>query len=730
MTLFHSLRGRLLILTALGFTIGLVAVTLAGSALMAASSRADAAAAAQGLLREYANAIRGDINRAAGLAKQLATTAQALAASETKSRDDLGRVVTGLVDDNPDLLGMTLVFEPNALDGRDAEFVGHPYAEANSGRFATYIYRDDRRDIAVEKLDMTDPAAEVWYVGPRDAGRPLLTPSYSDTVGGVETLLTTIATPIKQNGKVIGATGVDFALSHISAMIGALKPFDTGSVALIDGGGQWLANPDQKLLGKKADDPSVVQLGDLARREGVAERILDNGLYQAAIAVTFPGIQETWLLVLSAPESAMVEGATTARDQMLLIAAGILAAALIAAFVASTQFVRPIEQITSVMRRLADSDFAITVPFVMRRDEIGGMARSVEVFRNAGIRNRDLEADAQASRERAEKERLELQRLAEAQAEERLNQATAALGHGLGRLSAGDMTCEIATPFSLQLEPLRQDFNRSVRQLRGVLADVAASVAIVTRGARDVSAASDDLARRTEQQAASLEQTAAALEQITANVKSTATRTSEARTTVHGARAKADQSEQVVGDTIAAMQRIESSSQRIGQIIEVIGAIAFQTNLLALNAGVEAARAGDAGRGFAVVAQEVRGLAQRASEAAREIRQLVTDSASAVGEGVKLVGDTGGCLSEIADLVISANSHMEAIAIASQEQSTGVSEVNVAVNHMDQGTQQNAAMVEQMRSAGSALALESVRLSELLSQFQVEEGAAAARRAA
>ncbi|MBB1248576.1 HAMP domain-containing protein [Rhizobium sp. G21] len=513
-------------------------------------------------------------------------------------------------------------------------------------------------------------------------------------------------------------------------MIGALKPFGAGTMALIDGGGQWLANTDQKLLGKKVDDPSVVQLGDLARRESVAERVLDNGLYQAAIPVTFPGIQETWLLVLSAPESAMVEGATTARNQMLLIAADILAAALIAAFVASTQFVRPIEQITSVMRRLADSDFAITVPFVIRRDEIGGMARSVEVFRNAGIRNRDLEADAQASRERAEKERLELQRLAEAQAEERLNQATAALGEGLRRLSAGDMMCEIATPFSLQLEPLRQDFNSSVRQLRGVLADVAASVAIVTRGARDVSAASDDLARRTEQQAASLEQTAAALEQITANVKSTATRTSEARTTVHGARAKADQSEQVVGDTIAAMQRIESSSQRIGQIIEVIGAIAFQTNLLALNAGVEAARAGDAGRGFAVVAQEVRGLAQRASEAAREIRQLVTDSASAVGEGVKLVGDTGGCLAAISDLVVSANSHMEAIAIASQEQSTGVSEVNVAVNHMDQGTQQNAAMVEQMRSAGSALALESVRLSELLSQFQVEEGAAAARRAA
>jgi methyl-accepting chemotaxis protein len=730
MTRFHSLRSRLLILTAVGFTIGLVAVTLTGSAIMAASSRSDAAAAAQGLLREYANAIRGDIIRAAGLARQLATTAEALAASDGKKRDDLGRVVTGLVSDNPDLLGITLVFEPNALDGRDADFVGHPYAEAHSGRFATYVYRDDKHDIAVEKLDMTDAAAEVWYVAPRDAGRTLLTPSYSDMVGGVDTLLTTVATPIRRDGKVIGATGVDFALAHISSMIGALKPFKTGSVALIDGSGQWLANPDKRRLGKKADEAAVLELGNVARRDGLAERVLDNGLYQAAIPVVFPGVKESWLLILSAPESAMVEGATSARNQMLMIAAGILAAALVAAFVAATRFVRPIEEITSVMRRLAGSDFAVTVPFVGRRDEIGGMARSVEVFRTAAIRNRDLEAEAAISRDRADKERLDLQRRAEIQAEERLNQATSLLAEGLRRLSSGDMLCEIGTPFSAQLDPLRLDFNASVRQLRGVLADVAASVAIVTRGAQNVSLATNDLAKRTEQQAASLEETAAALEEITANVKSTAQRSSEARGTVHGARAKSDQSGKVVDDTILAMERIENASRRIGQIIDVIGDIAFQTNLLALNAGVEAARAGEAGKGFAVVAQEVRALAQRSSEAAKEIRQLVTDSAEAVGQGVRLVGDTGGCLSEIADLVISANGHMEAIATASQEQSAGVSQVNVAVNHMDQGTQQNAAMVEHMRSAGAALAQESARLSALLSHFQVEEDAVAERKAA
>jgi len=720
MVLFHSLRSRLLALTAVGFIVGLASVTVTGSALMSASSREEAETAAQSLLREYANSIRADVTHAAGLGQNLATTAQALAASETKNRDDLGRIVRNMVEGNPDLLGVTLVFEPNALDGRDADFVGHPSSEATSGRFATYVYRNEAKQIDVEKLDMTDDAVDVWYTAPRDAGRAMITPSYVDQIDGKPTLITTLAAPIKADGKVIGTTGVDFALADISHMIAELKPFKTGTVSLIDGADQWLANPDKALLGQKVTNGAILAFSAAAKKDGAAERVLDHGLYQAAVPIVFPGASEKWLLILSAPESAMVEGATAARDRMLLISAAILLAALVGAFFAATGFVRPVEHITAIMRRLADGDLAIAVPFVNRRDEIGGMARSVQVFQQAAIRNQDLETDAASSRERAEEERAALQRRAEQEAESRLNHATASLAEGLRRLAAGDMFCEIETPFGARFEALRSDFNTSVRQLRAVLADVARSVSTVNSGAQDVSSTSSQIAQRTEQQAASLEQTAAALEEITANVKSTSDRTSEARRTVREARSKADQSSGVVNETIAAMERIEHSSGKIGEIIDVIKEIAFQTNLLALNAGVEAARAGDAGKGFAVVAQEVRALAQRSSDAAGEIQQLIGAAAHAVGDGVKLVGDTGQCLGEIVELVVSANAHMEAIATAAQEQSLGVSEVNSAVNHMDQGTQQNAAMVGQMNSAGAALAKESLKLKELLAHFRFE----------
>jgi methyl-accepting chemotaxis protein len=279
------------------------------------------------------------------------------------------------------------------------------------------------------------------------------------------------------------------------------------------------------------------------------------------------------------------------------------------------------------------------------------------------------------------------------------------------------MMCEINQSFAPQFEALRHNFNTSVTQLRTILVEFERSVTTVSSGAGEISTASNDLARRTEQQAASLEETAAALEQITSNVKSTSHRAADAREVVRNVKLKADQSGAVVQEATSAMARIERSSQQIGQIIGVIDEIAFQTNLLALNAGVEAARAGDAGKGFAVVAQEVRELAQRSATAAKEIKQLIATSEVAVGEGVDLVDSTGSCLAEIETLVRAANEHMEAIAIAAQEQSSGLTQVNSAINHLDQTTQQNAAMVEEMSAAGSGLAEECVALDGYLSKF-------------
>jgi methyl-accepting chemotaxis protein len=242
---------------------------------------------------------------------------------------------------------------------------------------------------------------------------------------------------------------------------------------------------------------------------------------------------------------------------------------------------KPIGVITQSMAALAQGDLKIAVAGVDRRDEIGEMARSVEVFQQAAIRNKALEDQTAEARVSAERERIDVQRRAEAEAEERLTQATGALATGLRSLAAGDLVCEIDVALAPQFEALRHDFNASVTQLRDAMLGVGQAASLVNSGSYEISQASDNLSKRTEQQAASLEETAAALEEVTANVQSTSKRAGDARDLVRGARSRAENSSQVVNNAVSAMGKIEHSSKQISQIISVIDEIAFQTNLLA-----------------------------------------------------------------------------------------------------------------------------------------------------
>jgi len=299
------------------------------------------------------------------------------------------------------------------------------------------------------------------------------------------------------------------------------------------------------------------------------------------------------------------------------------------------------------------------------------------------------------------------------------------LAESLQALSAGDLTKEIAVPFISTLEKLRVDFNAAVQKLRTAIQGVAENATGIAAGSQQIRSASDDLSRRTEQQAASVEETAAALEEITTTVTDSSNRAQEAGELVKETRENAERSGVVVQNAVDAMGKIESSSAEIGNIIGVIDEIAFQTNLLALNAGVEAARAGEAGKGFAVVAQEVRELAQRSAKAAKEIKVLITASNLHVRNGVALVGETGKALVEIVSQVRQVNNNIVAIVESSKEQATGLKEINKAVNTMDQGTQQNAAMVEESTAAAHSLAREADSLFQLVKQFNIGAAPAA-----
>ena len=418
------------------------------------------------------------------------------------------------------------------------------------------------------------------------------------------------------------------------------------------------------------------------------------------------------------------------------IGIGLLLVSGVLVYIIGRSISRPIKQLTGQMQELAAGNTDIVASGAVRRDEVGAMARAVEVFRDGAVERRRLEQAQIEQQALVEAQRLTRER---EQAELAQEQAfvVSALATGLTRVVANDLTCRVLDVFPPEYDRLRSDFNAAMAQLQTAMQAITGNAQAIRSGTEEIAQASDDLSRRTEQQAASLEETAAALDEITATMRKTAEGAKYAREVVVQTCSDAEHSGSVVRQAVAAMGEIEASSRQVGQIIGVIDEIALQTNLLALNAGVEAARAGDAGRGFAVIASEVRALAQRSAEAAREIKALIHTSAQQVGMGVKLVGETGEILTRILTQVAEVSGVVSEIAAAAAEQASGLAEVNTAVNHMDQVTQQNAAMVEQSTAATHALSQETAALTQLTGRFRlgkegggVQAGVPAGRRPA
>jgi methyl-accepting chemotaxis protein len=439
-----------------------------------------------------------------------------------------------------------------------------------------------------------------------------------------------------------------------------------------------------------------------------------SGTLKQAVAAAEAETKQRADATVSAANSAAT--ATIAVGAITLVGVGLIAWLT----VLTTR--RSISQIAGATESLAAGNGAsVNLDQLERKDELGAVVRSLVIFKQNQAHLEELRAQQEADRALAEEERRSN---AEAAARAAREQATAvsSLAEGLDRLASGDLTYRISADFPQAYVKLRDDFNAAIARLEGALQRIADATSGIGHTSEEISHAAGDLSRRTERQAAALEETAAALDQITATVRRTSEGADHAREVVSTAKAEATRSGEIVRNTVAAMNHIETSSAQIGQIIGAIDEIAFQTNLLALNAGVEAARAGDAGRGFAVVASEVRALAQRSAEAAKEIKALITASSGRVAQGVNLVGETGQALQAIASKVTVIDTLVAQIASSAQEQATGLGEVNTAVNQMDQVVQQNAAMVEETTAATHSLREESLELSTLIEAFKVAGG--------
>jgi methyl-accepting chemotaxis protein len=400
--------------------------------------------------------------------------------------------------------------------------------------------------------------------------------------------------------------------------------------------------------------------------------------------------------------------------------------------------------ITRALQFLARGDSDTQVAGVDRRGS-GAIAEAVRQIKDNMVTAREVEAEAAERRAEADEQRAEIEKNRaaaeeqhrleenrrekediERQEREKEQQQQAAvqqqvvheIGNGLSALVDGNLDYRVTADLPPEYQELKVNFNATGTKLTEIVSEISHVTQAINAASTEVNGAGSDLSNRTEQQAANLEETAAAMQQMLETVTRNAENALQTDTLVSKTREDAEQNGTVMEQAVQAMQEIEGSSSQISEIVGVIDEIAFQTNLLALNAAVEAARAGDAGKGFAVVATEVRALAQRSSEAAKEIKSHIDVSQGRVGAGVKLVNGAGQSLQGITASVGEISKIMTDVASASQEQASGLKEVNLAISHMDEMTQQNAAMGEESAAAAQTLTSQANRLVELMTFFK------------
>ncbi len=449
------------------------------------------------------------------------------------------------------------------------------------------------------------------------------------------------------------------------------------------------------------------------------------------------------------------------RDASLYIllttlGAGIILAALLATLIGRNISGR-VRVLSNQMTALASDDQDTAVSFATDRDEIGQMARALQVFKQTVVDKSKLERQNQVDRENNERKARELEASFQqdlsvmiesasmgdfSQRVETANKSglSQKIGEGMNRfvgtvdgalkgfievisgLARGDLSRRVEGSYSGVFLQLKDDTNTMADKFRAIARRISGSTREVQGATKEIAAGVADLSARTEHQASSLEETSASMEELATTVRQNADNAREVNTLAGAARDAALGGSEIAGKAVAAMQRIEDSSRQISDIVGLIQDIAFQTNLLALNAAVEAARAGDAGKGFAVVANEVRALAQRAGQASKDIKSLISNSNSEVKDGVKLVKQAGVSLADITASVKKVAGLVNEIATATEEQSSGIEQVSRAVSGMDQMTQQNAALVEETNAALHSAQNQVDELRKMVSFFQTGDG--------
>jgi methyl-accepting chemotaxis protein len=725
------------------------------------------------------------LNLAAGDFAQTAVRDMALSWDQFGAEDPITTIRTAYIDENPNEGWSRIeLVEPTGAKRNYFDFTHikvHPQIrqQMQTGGFSDLYIIDLKGNVvysAAKQDDFASNVAEGGNNADSALGEAYRTAAAMTTRGGIAftdftsyapwggAAASFMAVPVfNARDKLQGVLAVSVSSDAINTVLAnneglgeTGEAFFVGSDYLMRSDSPFSAEPDQ--LVTEFRNP-VVETA-LAGQEAFGTTSDYRGMEMIVTAepVSFAGTN--WAVVTAVGADEAFAPVAEMRNMMLVIGGALLAIAAIAGYFFARSVSRPISGLTGTMQALAGGDLNVDVAGQDRQDEIGAMARAVEVFRENALKVTEMtEAEAaQIIRTQAERSAMmqELQRAfgqvvdaaiagdfrqrvdAEFPDEElnalarSVNNLVATVDRGvsetgtvLAALADTDLTKRMEGEYEGAFARLKADTNAVAEKLADIVGQLKDTSRTLKTATGEILSGANDLSERTTKQAATIEETSAAMEQLASTVLQNAERAREASDVASGVTRTAEEGGQVMDEATQAMERITQSSAKISNIIGLIDDIAFQTNLLALNASVEAARAGDAGKGFAVVAVEVRRLAQSAASASSDVKALIEQSASEVKGGSKLVSDAASKLSTMLEAARTSNELMKGIARDSKEQASSIEEVNTAVRTMDEMTQHNAALVEEINAAIEQTEAQATELDRIVDIFAIDEAAPA-----
>ena len=596
-----------------------------------------------------ATLVEAELEQSFTVARNIATTLHSLKVDGAADRNLSNGILKRLLEKSPKLLGAWTAWEPNAFDGADAEWIDKPFHD-KTGRYIPYWYRSDGKVSAEALAGYELPGDGDYYLLAQQSGEETILDPYIYSVGGVDTIITSLVVPVAGSGVRPGVGGVDIALSDIQKQLDAIRPFDEGYLTLVSNTGHIVYHPDSALLTKSVEEAGFSKDIRSMLAQGETVTVPDTvvggvDMLQVITPLHIAATKTPWSLVVTVPRSKIFEAS---NEMMLVISLVTMLLVLVSAGAAvlfATTLSKPISKLTAVMGELASGHLDAEIPARQQSDEIGEMVQAVQVFKDNALKVQQMESERE---QRAQKRQAE-----EKEAREKIvSDFQASVGNVVETVSqsAAEMQsyAEVMEPAVLQTQTQAQ--------------------------------AGSSAAERTSQ---SVQAVSSAAEELTASIQEIGTQANSASQTAASAVSKAESTNQTVAGLTDAVARI-------GEVINLIDAIAEQTNLLALNATIEAARAGDAGKGFAVVASEVKNLASQTAQATQSITDQIgnvqtatEDAATAIADVTTTIGEIDTFASAIAAAVEEQGAATNEIARSAEQAASGTREVNGSISDIE-----------------------------------------------